>query len=1220
MSVQAPPLLDRLRVLKNKRLELLQPLPTYVPVRCSISQLASAECYPLEDYISKRFSDVQDTSRVCSVLMLGASGSGKTTTMRRLERNYWEALDLHDISSKRQILPILLDLRVVALAAAETTDTAIATRLPENTCMNLRQLAMDRLDGVLSEADLEELEKHGIHPLWMFDGYDQMGVVQPIGHILEECRLAIVSCRDSFAYDVLEERISRYLQPYCNPFALSYDVLYLRGFDRQGIREYLRQAFDFDEKLRGQGTVSGFMKFLQAVPSMRDWSTNPLMLSMLVPQVSFWASARFPQLKATLWASGDVDEKDGMSSPLPDCRVLTTHIVRTFWRHHYYTRAPKCSESSLQSSMEASFADACEEFCKVLALYMYENNTFVVSLAQEPLMSRLADSMGSFDSHWRDFILRAVPIETVKDSYYSFLNRLLWECYLALNSMLPEVKEANGLPTSDYGSKTSGNHLSNDVSRLVQTLGIRLMTQDRDLLQRHAELIVDSVYTQQLFTDVILGTRTRLTSASEDKKLVIAASNAISTLNYGGLSQLLPFRFDHVQDWSHIRVPNANLNYAQILNCSFSHSDLSNSSLVRAILYGSNFQGSNLTGVYTGEIGPVLGNGEKPKELRFTPNGKYLVSRASDKYIHIWDVESGTSVTTLSYESVSESMAISVNGKLLAVGFSSPGIRVWDIDSRTELAHLEGHDAQVCCLDFSPDGSLLASGSIDRSIKVWDIASCQCPSTFPLNTRVVSVCFSPDGSLLAASSEELCIHLWNLELKKCVANLTGALQGARFLAFSPTGHLLAAVSQDSASVWDLETRDFTVIQTDASDLAFVRFSPDGRLFGSGCHGSLRLWDAESCQCIASLDVSGRVLGDVWFGGDGKLIAAGWDEKRIYIWDARFSPCGPTLKGSVSAAAAAAAFRADGQLVAVGSEDGTITVWSVEPRGCIAVLNKHTDVVSHVCFTANGERLASGCRDCTIQLWNAESWESIATLDTFKAPVLGLCFSPDDKLLASGSNDRILLWTVEPPVCLAVIEGHAGAVLDLAFSPDGRWLASSCQNRSVRIWDVRSHTCEAILLPHMAWALRVTFSSDGKRLAASTCHYVHLWDVGSKQIIARFLSGKALNCCLKFSPDGSLLAVGSEDGAVRLWHGESQDPIATLTGHIARVVDLGFSHDGKFLVSASADSSARVWRFDGTSWILHTVLSPSCPLEISNTCFDNAILNTNMLALCGRSAE
>ena len=65
-------------------------------------------------------------------------------------------------------------------------------------------------------------------------------------------------------------------------------------------------------------------------------------------------------------------------------------------------------------------------------------------------------------------------------------------------------------------------------------------------------------------------------------------------------------------------------------------------------------------------------------------------------------------------------------------------------------------------------------------------------------------------------------------------------------------------------------------------------------------------------------------------------------------------------------------------------------------------------------------------------------------------------------------------------------------------------------------------------------------------------------------------------CLGFSPDGSTLATGSDDGLVKLWSAADGRLLATLKGHADSVRAVVFSPDGKLLASGGKDLTVRVW--------------------------------------------
>ncbi|MDE2997522.1 MAG: hypothetical protein OXU79_00415 [Gemmatimonadota bacterium] len=93
----------------------------------------------------------------------------------------------------------------------------------------------------------------------------------------------------------------------------------------------------------------------------------------------------------------------------------------------------------------------------------------------------------------------------------------------------------------------------------------------------------------------------------------------------------------------------------------------------------------------------------------------------------------------------------------------------------------------------------------------------------------------------------------------------------------------------------------------------------------------------------------------------------------------------------------------------------------------------------------------------------------------------------------------------------------------------------------------------------------------------------------------------------FSPKAPVLATGSLDRTIRIWHTETSTPIASLTGHKSFINSVAFSPDGATLASGSADRTVRLWDLSTRSEIGRLLGHEKGVSSVAFSASDNRVL-------------
>lgn len=275
------------------------------------------------------------------------------------------------------------------------------------------------------------------------------------------------------------------------------------------------------------------------------------------------------------------------------------------------------------------------------------------------------------------------------------------------------------------------------------------------------------------------------------------------------------------------------------------------------------------------------------------------------------------------------------------------------------------------------------------------------------------------------------------------------------------------------------------------------------------------------------------------------------------------------------------FAPDGLRLVSASSDGVIRMWETEThRELFNIANR--DALYDIEYSPDGQVLAAALgakfgNTSSLALWDVSTHQQIAVFGAHPTRLFEIVYAPDNARIACACWDHtVTVWDVTTQAKIATLEGHTGSVSSVCFSANGAYLASASWDATIRLWDAATYELIGTLKGHTDQVNSVAISPDGRRLASvSADQTTRLWSTANQEPTMVFNQGVPV-WCSAFSPDGTVLATGGLNGAIKLWCMTTLRELTTLIGHQKPVLALDFSPDGSLLASGARDGSIKLW--------------------------------------------
>lgn len=508
-------------------------------------------------------------------------------------------------------------------------------------------------------------------------------------------------------------------------------------------------------------------------------------------------------------------------------------------------------------------------------------------------------------------------------------------------------------------------------------------------------------------------------------------------------------------------------------------------------------------------------------------------------------------------------------GRVERVGYSPNGL--W-MATAAQDGRLNLYSAKDNCLKFrfwstafgplafSNDSAQLAFlGTYDTSGRGVQFLNLSSGLIIPIRIATtdnedVAVYRSSNGTRYAYTASTNSVTKWVLNGSQYQAEWTWSniSYGSHRLSLSPDGSKLA-VSANPCKVFDTATHaELTSLANGLS----VRFSPNGQYLAVGCTASAKnakLYQVSNWSLLRTLTTNEYVY------------AVGWTADSQNVLCTRNSR---VRKHRVS----------DGGLV---WESGSL-------------LNDNWDL--SVSPTTGTTLLASGYGFGV--LCSADA--ALSALPGSTAAIGGIAYSPIGSFLATATDDPgTHLWN--PWVGTLVRNmyhtngGFSYVTRNVAFTGDGKKLVTTDNALNgtvgnIRVFDALTSTqlnTQVMYQTSTPAAIAVSkkvIGTNGYLLATADGLNVRIWSLSTYLGLRILTDAEATVCGLRFSPNGTYLAVATTDGKVRLYKTANWTPPSPLlTGSSGYGVDLDFSLDETLLFVQNDKSVYKFAKGVGDTW-------------------------------------
>jgi WD40 repeat protein len=204
---------------------------------------------------------------------------------------------------------------------------------------------------------------------------------------------------------------------------------------------------------------------------------------------------------------------------------------------------------------------------------------------------------------------------------------------------------------------------------------------------------------------------------------------------------------------------------------------------------------------------------------------------------------------------------------------------------------------------------------------------------------------------------------------------------------------------------------------------------------------------------------------------------------------------------------------------------------------------HTATIFSIAADAGNRYLVTGSDDKTVKVWEIYTGRLLSTLRPpigagSEGKISAVAITPDGKTIACGgytqageSTYNIYLFDRGSGRMVKRLGGLPGPIASLTYSGDGKYLAATLFGKNgIRVYNAAGYSLAKEDKDYGNSTRSAGFDRDGRLVAASIDGFIRLYDRNFNLVRKERTQGDKKAYCLRFSPDGSRIAVAYSDSS------------------------------------------------------------------------------------------